>query len=465
MGGRFEHILLNAPYPVRMLAANLKSWQLDRMRRGGDWHSYLAQNRFERYFEMSWSEIEEEQNRRLQALVAAAIHYVPFYRNQKDRLPVVTSTNDLRAFPTLCKPQALRAGQLLLHETLIAESHYTGHTSGTTGTPFTFKMTLDALRTRFAMRDNFYLFHGCDAKDPSLRLGGRLFMSVSRKKPPFWLVDHVTNQLMFSLYHMSDETLELFLEPLAKYAPVFVTGYPSAIYTLASFCHRVGFDYRPRAVFTDSETVLDYQREKIEAAWSCPIHDYYGMEAGWIAGQCKRGCYHISPLTSVVEILDEAGNPVPPGELGEIVVTDLTNLLMPLIRYRTGDVGSWSVEPCDCGWHSPTLDRVVGRLDDIVVLPDGRKIGRLDHIFKTASNIRECQIIQETHGQFTFLLVPDEGYTPEIEKAVLSEAYARLGRNVTITIKIVEKIPRTSMGKFRAVISRVNPSQIDLINL
>lgn len=461
MGGKLEQIMLNAPYLVRVLAANIKSWELDRMRRGGDWGTYLNQNRFDRYFQMSWGEIEEEQNRRLRALVTEAVYFVPFYRNQKDRLPDIASRDDLGAFPTLSKFQARQAGQQLLHENLKEKPHYTGHTSGTTGTPFTFKMTLDALRIRYAMRDNFYLFHGCDAKERSLRLGGRLFMSVSQKHPPFWLVDHITNQLMFSLYHMSDETLELFLDPLATYAPVFVTGYPSAIYTLASFCRRKGFDYRPRAVFTDSETVLDYQREEIEAAWGCPIYDYYGMEAGWLAGQCKQGRYHTSPLTSVIEILDEEGNPVPPGELGEIVVTDLTNPLMPLIRYRTGDVGSWSVEPCDCGWHSPTLDRIVGRLDDIVVLPDGRKIGRLDHIFKTASNIRECQIIQETYEQFIFLLVPDEGYTPEIGKAVLSEAYARLGKDVTITLKIVEKIPRTSMGKFRAVISKVNPSQAD----
>lgn len=461
MSGVTEQLLLNSPYAIRVLAANVKSWQLDRMRRGGNWNSYRSQNRFERYFEMSWGEIEEEQSRRLQALVAIARRYAPFYRSQGDRLPAIVSTDDLRAFPTLSKLQALRAGQRLLHETLKEKYHYTGHTSGTTGTPFTFKMTLDALRTRFAMRDNFYRFHGCDAKERSLRLGGRLFMGVSNRKPPFWLVDRVTNQLMFSLYHMSDETMGIFLEPLTRYAPVFVTGYPSAIYTLAHFCRRQGVGYRPKAVFTDSETVLDYQREEIEAAWGCPIHDYYGMEAGWIAGQCKLGRYHISPLTSVVEILDEAGDPAPPGQLGEIVVTDLTNPLMPLIRYRTGDAGGWSVEPCECGWHTPTLDRVVGRVDDIVVLADGRKIGRLDHIFKTSSHIRECQIIQETQSQFTFLLVPDEGYTPEVGKAVLSEAYARLGRSVTITLEIVEAIPRTSMGKFRAVISKVNPGPSD----
>jgi phenylacetate-CoA ligase len=455
MSGRLERIILRSPAPVRTLAANVKSWQLDRLRRGGDWAAILRANDFRRYFEMSWNEAQAEQNRRLRTLVARARQNVPYYRALAADVPEVQSVDDLLAFPLLSKAQARAAGSDLLDEELRQQRHFTGHTSGSTGTPFAYQWTIEALRNRFAMRDMFYALHGVNPRARNVRLGGRLFMAVGITRPPFWLLDRATNQLMFSLYHMSDDTLAHFLKPLARYRPQYVTGYPSSIHTLARYCRQQGFDFHPQGVFTDSETLLDHQRAEIEAAWDCRVFDYYGMEAGWLAGQCQQGRYHLSPLTSVIELLDEAGQPVPPGEVGEIVVTDLDNPLMPLIRYRTGDSAVWSAEPCGCGWHTPSLDRIEGRMDDVVVLPDGRRIGRLDHIFKSADHIRECQIVQETPSEFTFLLVPDRGYTDAIGQKVLAEAHARLG-DVTITLKLVDEVQKTSRRKYRSVISKVN---------
>jgi len=245
------------------------------------------------------------------------------------------------------------------------------------------------------------------------------------------------------------------VEALEKYRPRWVTGYPSAVYLLARGCRTLGSSYRPLGVFTDSETVLDPHREEVRNAWGCSIHDYYGMEVGWVAGQCKLGKYHLSPLTSVVELLDEEGRPVEPGQLGELVVTDLTNPLMPLIRYRTGDMAVWSERPCPCGWNTPTLERIEGRRDDIVTLPDGRKIGRLDHILKTATAIREAQLVQEALDRFVLRLVPDVGYSEEVERTILEEARMRLGTDVTIVIRQVPAIEKSARGKHRSVVSKV----------
>jgi len=453
MSGRLEQLVLNLPHPLREAAANFKSWQLNRLRRGGDWAAYLAANRFQRYFVTSWEELRAEQDRRLAQLLERAIRQVPYYH----AYPLVKRVDDLGQLPLLAKSQVRAAGTGLYDQVLIRDHHYTGHTSGSTGTPLVFKWTLDTLRTRFAMRDNFYAFYGCHPEtEYNIRLGGRLFMPPAQNRPPFWITDRVSRQLMFSLYHMSEAALQSFLPVVNQVQPTFVTGYPSAVHTLAEFCLHEGSAFRPRAVFTDSETVLDYQRDTVRAAWGCEIHDYYGMEAGWLAGQCPQGQYHLSPLTSIVELLDEEDRPQVPGEVGEIVVTDLVNPLMPLIRYRTGDAGIWSSTPCGCGWQTPTLERIEGRMDDVVILPNGRKIGRLDHIFKAASNIRECQIIQETPSEFTFLVVPEEGYSDTIQQKLLAEAYARLGQDVTINIQQVAAIERTSRRKFRSVISKVS---------
>lgn len=452
MSGKLEQLILALPHPFREAAANIKSWHLDRLRRGGDWSSFLEENNFQRYFSMSWEETLSNQEERLLQLVQHARVHVPHYHNY----PPLTCIEDLRDYPLLTKTQARTAGERLYDRALLTRPHYTGHTSGSTGTPFTFKWTLETLRSRFAIRDNYYALHGYHSeRELNIRFGGRLFKSVAQKTPPFWISDRITKQLLFSLYHMSDLSLRSFLPIVERLQPMFITGYPSAIHTFAQFCAREGTDYRPRAVFTDSETVLEYQREAIRNVWNCEVYDYYGMEAGWLAGQCSSGRYHISPLTSVVEVVDENAQPQLPGKLGELVVTDLINPLMPLIRYQTGDLAIWSSENCSCGWNTPSLERIEGRLDDIVTLPDGRLIGRLDHIFKTTTNIRECQIIQETPSEFTFLVVPDDGYSDAVEYKLLEEAYKRLGHGITINISKVDTIRYTSGRKFRSVISKV----------
>lgn len=455
-----ETIVLRSPHSVRQIAANIRSWQLDRMRRGGNAFELRQQCGPVQYSTMAPVDMRHEQNRRFLYLLRRAARNSVYYQPWAQEFTEIQSAEQITQLPILTKAQAREADAQLYDSELLHRKHYTGHTSGTTGSPFTFKWTLDALRIRYALRDNFYALHGLDfSREVNLRLGGRLFVPTSQSKPPFWIYDRVTKQLMFSLYHISDETLDYFVESLLRHQPTFVTGYPSAIYLFAKFCGEHQIDWRPKGVFTDSETVLDPHREIVSSVWDCEIHDSYGMEVGWIAGQCNRGKYHLSPLTSIVEIVNESGRPVAPGELGEIVATDLTNPLMPLIRYRTGDVGVWSDSTCPCGWNTPTIERIEGRVDDIVVLPNGRRIGRLDHIFKQASHIRECQIIQETPSQFVFLVVPDKGYSSVFENKILKEAYARLGTDVTIVVKHVNAIERTSGGKFRSVISRVNSDQ------
>lgn len=457
MTRRLEQLALSMPHPARVLISNLMSWRLNRLRSGGTSTAIQQRHRIGTCFDMTWAEACVEQDRLASQLIEQAITYVPYYRDRAAQLPAVATVDDLKEWPLLSKAEARAAGVRLFHDVLINKPHYTGHTSGSTGTPFRFKLTLEALRIRFAWRDSFYAFHGFDfGSEYNIRMGGRLFVPVTRTTPPFWIVDRVTKQIMFSNYHISDTALRAFIPVLQQKHPGFITGYPSAIYTLAKFCLREDVMLPLRAAFSDSETLLNYQRETIREAWGCEVYDYYGVEAGLLAGQCTEGYYHLSPLTNIVEIVNDAGQPTAPGEIGEIIATDLTNPLMPLIRYRTGDTAAWSQTTCMCGWNTPVIEQIEGRVDDIVTLPSGRKVGRLDHIFKHASNIRECQIIQEKPDQFTFLIVPDENYTRDVEQNILAEAHARLGEDVVITVKHVDAVERTSRGKFRSVISRVN---------
>ena len=147
-------------------------------------------------------------------------------------------------------------------------------------------------------------------------------------------------------------------------------------------------------------------------------------------------------------------SPLGPQEPGQLVVTGLLAEEMPLIRYRIGDRGALSDELCSCGRGLPLLQSIEGRSDDLILTPDGRRVGRLDPIFKADIAIREAQIVQESLQHITVRLVPTQGYTPADGEAIIQALRQRVG-DMAVSLEPVAEIPRGPNGKFRAVVSRL----------
>jgi phenylacetate-CoA ligase len=158
-----------------------------------------------------------------------------------------------------------------------------------------------------------------------------------------------------------------------------------------------------------------------------------------------------------MEVLDDAGEPVPPGEAGRLVLTGFANDAMPLIRYEIGDVAGRAENECACGRTLPLLTRIATKAEDIVVTPDGRFISPsvLTHPFKPLNNIKASQIIQESRDQLRILIVRRPGYGENDTRRLLAAFKERLGQAVSIHVEFVEEIPRGPRGKLRWVISRV----------
>ncbi len=153
------------------------------------------------------------------------------------------------------------------------------------------------------------------------------------------------------------------------------------------------------------------------------------------------------------------------GDSYRIIGTNYTNYAFPLIRYDTGDVAELESEEkkCPCGIPGRLVKSIDGRKEDYVLTPDGRRIGRLDHIFKDMVNIKECQIFQEHVERVVFRIVRGKEYTEKDEKKLLYEARSRLGNQIEISIDYVEAIERTTQGKLRFVISKIPGAQINNI--
>jgi phenylacetate-CoA ligase len=130
---------------------------------------------------------------------------------------------------------------------------------------------------------------------------------------------------------------------------------------------------------------------------------------------------------------------------------------MPLIRYEVGDLGSIDnfSSNCSCGRSLPILNNIEGRLDDMIITPDGRHIGRLDPVFKSEMKIKEAQIIQEALDLVHVKVVPTEGFNQLDEIDIKKRIEQRLGASINVVVETVAEIPRTKAGKFKAVISNL----------
>jgi phenylacetate-CoA ligase len=200
--------------------------------------------------------------------------------------------------------------------------------------------------------------------------------------------------------------------------------------------------------------LLAFQRDDIEMAFGAPIRDRYGAsELAVSMSECEQGRLHVDMEFGIVEV--EVEQESEDWVRGPLLVTGLSNPATPFVRYRIGDVGTRSKSPCPCGLQGDVFLDVDGRIEDFVVTPDGRRVGRLDHIFKNQLDIAEAQILQENLDSIELRVVPRNSFDARAKEGLLKEIRSRLGETIRIELRLVDEIPREANGKFRAVKSAV----------
>lgn len=222
------------------------------------------------------------------------------------------------------------------------------------------------------------------------------------------VAEYLKNISILDAFNLDEHKMVRFYRHLKRMSPKIIMGYSSALKHFADYMTAAKLPpFASRgAVISTAETLFDSDKEKIEEAFGLPVFNRYGSrEFGDIAQECEeRRGMHICAENVYVELLAVSGS----GE-GEIVITDLNNFAMPMIRYRTGDSASFSEIFCNCGRGLPMLDKVHGRVSDMILTTDGRRIHGeyFTHLFYGAAGVRSFQVLQKTRDSISILIATD----------------------------------------------------------
>lgn len=459
-----DRLYAAAPPLVQSLGISAYSAKQRLVELGGEFRRCLAE-----FEQMQWSSVEElraYQDERLRALIQHCYDNVPYYRRRMDEARLVPadvrSVDDLPKLPTMTAEDVRNNLDSLISRAHRRSALRVGYTSGSTGAPLELYYDRRMCIVKNAADWRQKRLAGIELGDRMAIFWGRVLVSGERSRPPFWRHNWTLRQLYSSSYHVSPANLNAYLCEMKRFRIEAIEGYPSALHAVARHLQERGETLPLKAVFTSSEILLPIQREDLTEAFGCPVFDYYGMaERVVFATECDhhRGL-HLNMDFGINEVLSESGEPVPPGSPGWLVGTSLHNFGMPLVRYRSGDVTSLSTERCPCGRSWGLLGGVTARAASIVTTPDGRQlsVAILSLPFKQIASIVEAQIVQEELGRLVIHVVRRATWSEDDRLTLLEEFERRIGTQMALEVRYVDKIARTRSGKFPFVVSKVTPA-------
>ena len=406
--------------------------------------------------------LEREQANKLDRLIErtrqGSDFYRRFWKHNRGERGVGSNHAPLDGLPVLTKPDLEGADRQF------PESGYRGRvvvsqTSGSTGSPMRFLRSPEQESWFWALRFRIWQWAGYRPGDPYLTIN--LNPRLAWKKR----VQDVLFRCAYLTYNADNQNSELIADTLERRSIPHLNGFSSSLYVLAQYMLDHGRqNHTVQGVTSTGDGLFPPYRDAIEQCFGVRVLDYYGAggEGVHLASQCAHSQhrYHLHPENAIVELIGENG-PVATGELGRIVVTQLDNDAMPLIRYELGDVGVAAADDlvCGCGRTLPLLERIEGRVPDLVAVPGGTFL--VPHffvvLFKGLQQIYRYQIVQSEAGSMLVRLVPRERCERAVvERAVLAAVDDATRGELGVEFDWVEEIPLSGAGKRRLVDSAVS---------
>ena len=410
--------------------------------------------------------IQAVQWSRLRAILEHASTHVPYYRKLFRAHGIapgdIASPRDFAKIPVLTKATLQEQRDNLLADNRLKNQGLANASGGSTGKPVQFFQDAEYWDRAYASLWFVESWWGIRPGDSTASLWG-----ADRDLPDQSWKERLTSAIsqlrVCNAFALTPAEMERFAKMLAEWQPRYIIGYASALAMFARFLvERPELQIRPRAVRTTADVLNDPDRDVLEKAFACPVYNFYGSrEVNNLAAECPaHQGLHVNSLTRYIEVVDDAGNPLPPGVQGRILLTDLTNYFMPFVRYEIEDIGSWKDSACACGRPFPLLERIWGRASDFIVTPQGKSIHSVffTHLFYDMPEVALFQINQVDLRDIRVYLVLRPGVTEYPKELLRKRLVQAFGPATPFCVRVVPQIERPPSGKHRFTVSSVRPS-------
>lgn len=412
------------------------------------------------------ADIRELQSRKLRRLVRHAYRHVPYYRRRMREAGVepddIRGVEDLHLLPLLTKAD-IREN---LYFDILSDNHRKQDvqritTSGSTGEPFVCYVDRSQLEFRWAATMRSTMWTGWRPGEPQVRLWhqtiGMSRSQVWRERADAWL----TRRTFIPAFEVSASRLDAMLRTIERVRPALLDGYAESFNLFAAHLrdHR-RLEIAPKGIISSAQSLNPSSRETIESGFGCRVFDKYGSrEFSGIAYECDaHQGHHVVAEGYVVEVL-KGGKPCAPGEIGEVVITDLNNYCLPFVRYRIGDLAVAMADgPCGCGRSLPRVGEIQGRVQSIIIGADGRYIpgAFFLHVLKDYEHVvRQFQVVQERRGAVTLKVVRGGRFSERGLQQALEVLRQYLGDGTEIEVELVDRIEMVRTGKRLQAISTI----------
>jgi len=424
---------------------------------GTELTSYLEYLERSQWFDLE--RIQEIQNEKLKRLIKYSYESVPMYRELMKASKLtpddIKTTDDLQKLPMITKDQLKEnTPNRTISDRFQLKKLIPRYTSGSTGEPLKFYITRKDKIMKRAAFARFWRWAGWDFGSKFVNIVSAPNTIFQKNKFLSSLESFLLGQKFISAGGLVEP---VYLHNIVKYNPQFIHGYSSAIYCLAEYAKTKGVKLKLRGILTSCETLLPRYRRSIQDVFGTKVYDEYGGEDMTFMAQCEEAhLYHANAENVFIELVKD-GERVKPGEVGEVLITNLNRYAMPFIRYKVGDLARQAIQPCACGRGLPTYEGVEGRISDIIVTTSGQKrtVGSFVVIFEYIQEVKMFQIVQCESDRLLIKVVPEVGFDSGTEERILHGIEDIVGPEMRLELEVKDKIETTKAGKRRICISEI----------
>ena len=407
------------------------------------------------------------QKERLYNIINFAIKNVPYYKGIVEQKSISISKNsifeDLKKFPILTK-EIIRNNWNDLFPDLKNKRTFITTSGGTTGEPIKIINDEDFIVKSSAAIKSFFEISDFYSGDRLLRVWGdeRLILNESIGRFNYFKNKFLKNTFFQNTFRMSDSIIRKYIKEINLIKPKIIYAYIQSIEEIAKFIKKNNLNIVPiKSIITTSGILTNGIRIFLEDVFNCKVFNFYGSREISITGiSCKNSNkLHINMYQKYIEIVDNDFQNVNEHEKGEIIITNLINYCMPMIRYRIGDMGSLDYSQCLCGRGLIRFDNVYGRYIDLFKNHKGELIygDFFTHLFYFRENVKQFQVVQEKSNEINISIVTynNNKLDESVEKDLTEKIHVVMGKGCEVNFYYVSSIDPCNSGKLRYTISKV----------